>query len=105
MAVAATVEQSFSIGGNQNLYIGTLAVTGTYTTGGETVDLGSNERLDVLVASSAAGGFLIRWDRDNQKALFYYYDYDAVADGAAIQVANAANHTAANGAVFFAIGQ
>lgn len=105
MATAATVEQRIELPGNTNLYIGTLAVTGTYTTGGDAVDVAANERIDVLIVAGVGGGFQCRWDRAAQKLVLYYYDYDAVADGAAIQVANGADHTAQNGAVFVAIGQ
>lgn len=103
MANSATIEETISLGGTSYMYIGTLTVTGTYATGGEAIDLGSNERISSFRLDS--GVYTHKWDAAAQKLLFYYADYDAVADGAFIQVANGATHTSASGATFVAIGQ
>lgn len=103
MTAVFNVDEKLSLGGTSYLYVGTLTITSTYVTGGETVNLSDNETFTAVVAQS--GVYSHKWDSANQKLLFYYYDYDAVADGAAIQVANGATHTGASGMTCWAIGQ
>ena len=68
-----------------------LAFDDSYPTGGEAVSLGFTP--DIVLIESVAG-YIFKWDYTNAKILAYYADYDAVADGVLIQVANATNLSA-----------
>ena len=64
--------------------------TNSYATGGEAVtpdDVG----LEVIeqIIPSPASGYVFEYDAANGKLKAYYADYDAVADGAFIEVAEA----------------
>ena len=87
------------------ILIGALTLTGTYVTNGEAMDISDYFPSELqLVLVESKGGFVFEYDYTAKKVKAYYYDYDAVADGAAIEVANTADITAANGAKFIAIG-
>lgn len=67
----------------------------SYPTGGESlneVELGfpDNFRLLAVIALPRLG-YVFEYDYTNLKLLAYYSDYDAVADGALIQVPNTTN--------------
>lgn len=47
---------------------------------------GRQGRTIVSVKALDAAGYLVGWDAANSKLKLYHFDYDAVADGAAIQV-------------------
>lgn len=71
MAAVATVEQTYSLGGTDYLYRGTIAFDNNYPTGGEAIDVGSNETISYLSAPPSAG-YLFEWDRANQKLKVYW---------------------------------
>jgi hypothetical protein len=100
--MAAVIEDSWQTNGNFQEYVGTLTITGTYTTGGDAIDFGSNERMRVVSVSGK--GYVWEWDQANQKLLMYRDNGTATA-AALPQVANAADHTAASGVTFRALGQ
>lgn len=102
MAVAPTIKKTIPLSRTRNLYIGTLAVTGTYTTNGDAVDASNNERFDALIAQGA--GYNFQWDDANQKLKFFYGDNNNAADSAGIELPNATDHTGANGIPFMAVG-
>lgn len=102
MAVAPVITHTIDLGLTKKLYVGTLTVTGTYLTNGDTVDAASNERFDYLFAQGK--GYNYEWDAANQKLKFFQGDNTNAAAAPGIEVPNAANHTAASGAPFFAIG-
>lgn len=104
MAASVVVENTISLGGTAKIYTGTIDFDSSYPTGGEAIDATANERLDVLIASSKSG-YVFSWDAANQKLLAYYADYDAVADGALIQVPDTTNLSTLTGVPFVAVGQ
>ena len=62
----------------------------SYATGGEAVTaaqlgLGS---IETLVLNQAEDGYVFHWDASAETIIAYYADYDAVADGALIEVAS-----------------
>lgn len=67
------------------VWVGTIAFDSSYPTAGESVSLPFTP--DFVIAEPTAG-YVFSWDYANKKLLAYYYDYDGVADGVAIQVAN-----------------
>jgi hypothetical protein len=102
MAMALTVEETIPLAGNEYLYIGTITITGTYTTGGDAVDATGNERFRHLIVNGK--GYVWEFDNANQKLLMYRDNATATA-AALPQVANAADHTGASGVTFIGIGQ
>lgn len=75
-SVAVTRETVFVIGDRKRV-IGTITLTGSYTTGGETVTaatLGLELSLDDLELEAAVvtgGLFATRWDKANSKVLLF----------------------------------
>jgi len=68
----------------------------SYLTGGESFlpkDIGLGEFKSVII-NQAEDGYIIHWDSVAQTLQAYYADYDAVADGALIEVANAVDLSA-----------
>lgn len=82
------------------LQVGTLAFDDSYPTGGEPVDFGFTPTIVLL---QPASGYVFEYDADNGQVLAYYADYDATADGALIQVANATDLSAVS-TVYLALG-
>ncbi len=104
MAIAPVVNQRVELGDTEVLYIGTLTVTGTYTTAGEAVDIVGNERINVMLCPNQ-GGYMTAWDAAAQKLLFYQGDNANAGVAPGVQVANATSLVALNGMTFVAIGQ
>jgi hypothetical protein len=70
---------------------GVITFDASYVTGGEPFtpsDIGLGEILSIGF-NQAEDGFILHWDKAANTILAYYADYDAVADGALIEVANA----------------
>ena len=89
MAAVATVINKAQVPGlNKTFYFGTIAFDSTYPSGGEAIDLGSNERVDFMFCN-ASGGYVPVWDAANQKLLLYYGDNNNAADGPLIENATA----------------
>ena len=104
MAAVATVQDSWQTGGNYTEYIGTIALDASYPTGGEAVDVGSNERIEHLAAVSTAG-YVFSWDKANQKLVAWYSDNNNAADGPLIEVPNTTDLSALTAIPFRALGQ
>lgn len=81
--------------GNVVLF-GTITMDSSYPTGGESLaSLFATYLSSVTdVMPLPAGGYVPEFDSANNKLLAYYADYDAGADGALIQVANAVDLSA-----------
>lgn len=110
MAAALTLTATHSIGDTLYLYEGTVACTGTYSTGGEALDPALNEQITHIIAcpdGTAAGGagYDVEWNPATNKLLFFYNDYDAVADGQHIQVPNATALTTITALRVLVLGQ
>jgi hypothetical protein len=77
----------------------------SYPTGGEAIaatDIpGLVASIDVLVAFSDQAGYQFDYDTAGKTIKAYRYDYDAVADGAAIEVAATTNLSAVAPRFFF----
>lgn len=112
MAVTATVtlESGGELGstGNDLYAIGSIAVTGTYVTGGFTVAVNDRgiklERISSVFARGS--GRLLEWDAANQKLLVKAWA-TAGATVAATEITNGTDIGAADtgGYRFFAVGQ
>lgn len=87
---------------NMHIEVGTVAFDSSYPTGGEALSFEGFTPTAVMFQSS--GGYVFSWDSTNNKVLAYRADYDAVADGALIQVANATNLAALTAVQYIAIG-
>lgn len=87
------------------VFTGSIAFDSSYPTGGEAMDLSSKFAALKLVLFENDAGYVFQYDYTNKKVLAYYYDYDAGADGTAIQVANATDLSALTDVRFIAFGQ
>lgn len=79
----------------------------SYPTGGESLtkaELGFGKAPD-LVFAIPHKGFAFEYDKTNEKLKAFYADYDAVADGALIEVANTTNLSTLTDVPVIAIGQ
>ena len=104
MAATATVQTTVEIGGSKRLYYGTIAFDSSYPTGGEAIDVGSNERLDVVFCGtypSATVGYLFSWDAANQKLRAHRTDQ---VDDPAEEVPDTTDLSALTSIPFLAIG-
>jgi hypothetical protein len=85
---------------------GSVAMDSSYPTGGEDISTTLKAKfgtlLQLMIEPSVGYNFV--FDKTNSKIMAYYADYDAVADGAFIQVANAADLSGVTAAKFIAIG-
>ncbi len=91
--------------GAKNVTTGTIAFDSSYPTGGEALtpaNIGLNYIRFIIFEPTL--GYVLTYDYTNQLVLAYYYDYDAGADGAAIQVANETDLSGLTGVKWFAIG-
>jgi hypothetical protein len=91
--------------GNLRVVTGTIAFDSSYPTGGESLTpanmaLSRVQSVSILPKS----GYVFEYDYTNSKVLAYYADYDAVADGALIQVPDTTNLSTLTGVRFNAIG-
>lgn len=88
MAVAVTINKSYGPKKSPlRRRIVSIAFSGTYPTGGETVTT-DNFLLSASIESMNffdGGGYVPIFDRSNSKIKMMYADYDAVADGALIE--------------------
>jgi len=84
-------------GGNRMKIVkGTINATGNYdATAGIALDLSDFFNTIDSVFVMPYGGYVILYDKANDKFVLYYADYDAVADGALIEVPDDVNIVAA----------
>lgn len=76
--------------GKKRQVVTNVTLDNSYPTGGEAitaVQLGLS-RVDTVICTTNTG-HVAQYDKANAKIKMYYADYDAVADGALIEVANA----------------
>ena len=67
----------------------TLTFDSSYPTGGEALAATGVEATEIVhVIAPMTSGYVFQWDQANLKLLAYYADYNAVGDGALIQVPN-----------------
>ncbi|MEE9446241.1 MAG: hypothetical protein V3V19_11320 [Cocleimonas sp.] len=77
-----------------------VTMNASYATGGDTLDLAAALNLrSIIDVKFDTATYILQYDKTNGKILAYYADYDAGADGALIQVANAVDLAAALGAI------
>lgn len=71
----------------RRMHVVTIALDSSYPTGGEALTAAQVglTRIDHAILGTE-DGFVFRWDQANSKIMAYYADYDAVADGALIEV-------------------
>lgn len=84
-----------------NIYFGSIAFDNSYPTGGESITLPFTP---VLVIIEPSAGYIFQWDYDNKKVKAFYADYDAVADGELIEVADTTDLSALDDVRFVAFG-
>lgn len=94
MPASVVIKDRFRFG-NGTMVIADVTMDDSYPTGGEEV-LPAKFGLTSLsmVQAAPSGGYVLEYDHANKKLKAYYGDYDAVADGALIEVAAAANLSA-----------
>lgn len=112
MAAAVTITEKVSLGGTDNLYLGTIAMDSSYPTGGEVLDAttatplpGPTKFKFLTVAQS--GGYVAEFIPSSQKLKFYRQKNPADAGGADIplpEVANAVDLSGLTAIPFMAIG-
>ena len=104
MAATFTVDKTLSLGGTENLYLGTISLDSSYPTGGEAIDNTGNERYDYVLCQPKSG-YVFQWDAANQKLLAYYADNNNASDGPLIQVPDTTDLSAITGIQTWAVGQ
>ncbi|MCK6620335.1 MAG: hypothetical protein HUU32_12790 [Calditrichaceae bacterium] len=85
MSLALTTRKTDLQGTVRVVYLD-ITFDSSYPTGGEPFETGLDTVLSANIEPS--GGYIFKYDYTNRKILAYYADYDAVADGALIQVAD-----------------
>lgn len=106
MTVTVTQVGSQHSVGDLRAVIADVAFDSSYPTGGEPLtaaNLGLNTLEFVLV--EPAGGYAFEYDHANAKIIARYADYDAVADGALIQVPDTTNLSTVTGVRVIAFGR
>jgi len=83
------IERLLCTGRGKKLHVGTTAGPASYATGGFAYDTGLNSIDAVIVLADS--GYMAAYDTANSKIKAYYFDYNATADGAAIEVAATTN--------------
>lgn len=109
MALTVTKEADKTIleacGLNIRIIRGTIAFDDSYPSGGEDLDLSKELPTEVQhVIIENKSGYIFEYDYANKKVKAYYFDYDAEADGAAIEVTNTGDLSAVTDVRFTAIG-
>lgn len=105
MALTVTTVRSQEVIGRKVLTVADITFDSSYPTGGEALtasDL-SLAALDIVLAENAAG-YSFEYDYTNSKLVARYFDYNAVADGAAIEVPDTTNLSTLSGVRVLAIG-
>jgi len=94
--MALTLSQETPLLANVRRVLVTITFDASYVTGGESIlpaDVGLGEILHINF-NQGEDGYVLHWDSVAQTIVAYYADYDAVADGALIEVANAVDLSA-----------
>ena len=104
MALAITVNKRGVVGDLRYADL-SIAWDSSYPTGGESFTP-ADAGMDTfhVVTAHQKSGYTFEMDYTNNKILAYRYDYDASADGVAIQVANTTDISAITGHKVFVLG-
>jgi len=95
-----------AVGMQLKILTGTFDFDTSYPTGGESFDVSNFFPKGVVaVIPSPKSGYVFEYDSDDEKLLAYYADYDAVDDGALIEVANTTDLAAITDVKFVALGR
>jgi hypothetical protein len=95
-AVAKVTDGSAPEHGSATLYAHSITIVGdnSYPAGGSAsieaavqAQVGDGKALLALLPQGGNDGYVAYYDQANDKLIVYYADYDAVADGALIEVA------------------
>ena len=95
------------VNGNKRWVRGSVAFSSSYATGGDTGLTAAALGLDAIehMEINGKGAYNLEYVNASGNLLYYYHDYDAGSDGAAIQVANTTNLSSPLATVyFFALG-
>lgn len=87
MALAITRQDLF---GNSRVVVGTFTFDASYATNGEACDPGLGT-INAALSDACVGGYMFQYDYSAKKLKAFYADYDAIADGALIEVASGVN--------------
>ena len=94
-----------AVGMQLKILTGTFDFDTSYPTGGESFDVSNFFPKGVVaVIPSPKSGYVFEYDSDDEKLLAYYADYDAVDDGALIEVADTTDLAAITDVKFVALG-
>lgn len=94
-----------SLSGDLALILGAFTFSGTYATGGETLDPTTLPGVSEVVQlwAQPKAGFVFSWDGSTKKLVAYYGDNNNANDAAGVEVANGNTDVDGAGAVpFFA---
>ena len=104
MGLTVTIKKE-SWAGTQKVVDAEIAFDASYPTGGESLTAAMLRLAKIeTIEPFAKSGYVFEYDYTNKKMLAYHYDYDAVADGAAIQVADTTDLSAVTGVRIVARG-
>lgn len=105
--MAASVTRTrVAVPGASKVIYGTIAFDSSYPTGGEALSLatiGLDDRLD-FITFEPTGGYVFIYDHTNKKVKVLMADYDAVADGPLVEVADTTDLSALTAVRFRAEG-
>lgn len=107
MAITVTYEDTRlpeRISRNLGIVLGSVAYDDDYSTGGDSFDPSGYFGNVLFVAVEPFAGYVFTYDYTSALLLAYYYDYDAGADSAAIEVADTTDLSAITAAKFIVIG-
>ena len=108
MALTITTELATVLGGqgNRSLKLIDIDFDSSYPTSGESLTPASINFLSIdFLYAETTSGFVFEYNYSGELLLAYYADYDAVADGALIQVANATDLSSVTNVRAMVIGQ
>lgn len=76
--------------GNKLISFGTITMSNSYATGGDSIDWTAETgigKVEYVSSPPTIGGYVLVPNAANTKIMAFYADYDAAGDGALIQVA------------------